>query len=215
MVSTSPTPKNLVTDTWVKASWEEFLALADSPEFEKARFYYDNSFLRIETMPVGAGHGRDNTLLSQVVSLYGTLKNIRIVGFTNGSFRKTGVRECQPDMAFYIGASFRIPPKNSEPVDVDQFGAPALVVEIASTTLNDDLGRKRLLYERLGVQEYWVVDVNAGEAIAFAVADGGSKQIQESQVLPGLAIAVVEEALQRSQTEEDGEINRWLLKTFS
>lgn len=60
-----------------------------------------------------------------------------------------------------------------------------------------------------------MVDVNAGEAIAFAVADGGSKQIQESQVLPGLAIAVVEEALQRSQTEEDGEINRWLMKTFS
>ncbi|MBW4488750.1 MAG: Uma2 family endonuclease [Trichocoleus desertorum ATA4-8-CV12] len=215
MVSTSPTPKNLITDAWVKASWEEFLALADSPESEKARFYFDNGFMRVETMPVGSGHGRDNTLLSQVVSLYGTLKNIRIVGFTNGSFRKTGVRECQPDIAFYIGADFQIPPKSSEPVDVDQFGAPALVVEVASTTLNDDLGRKRLLYERLGVQEYWVVDVKAGEAIAFAVADGGSKQIQASQVLPGLAIAVVEEALQRSQTADDGEINRWLLQTFS
>jgi Uma2 family endonuclease len=205
----------LITDAWVKASWEEFLALADSPESEKARFYFDNGFMRVETMPVGSGHGRDNTLLSQVVSLYGTLKNIRIVGFTNGSFRKTGVRECQPDIAFYIGADFQIPPKSSEPVDVDQFGAPALVVEVASTTLNDDLGRKRLLYERLGVQEYWVVDVKAGEAIAFAVADGGSKQIQASQVLPGLAIAVVEEALQRSQTADDGEINRWLLQTFS
>jgi hypothetical protein len=28
-------------------------------------------------------------------------------------------------------------------------------------------------------------------------------------------IATVEQALQRSQTEEDGEINRWLLKTFA
>jgi len=33
--------------------------------------------------------------------------------------------------------------------------------------------------------------------------------------LPGLAIALVEEALQRSQTEDDGEINRWLIQVFS
>jgi hypothetical protein len=65
------------------------------------------------------------------------------------------------------------------------------------------------------VQEYWVVDVAGGEVIAFAVADGGSRQIRESLVLPGLAIALVEEALKRSQTEEDGEINRWLLQVFN
>jgi hypothetical protein len=28
---------------------------------------------------------------------------------------------------------------------------PHLVIEVATTTLSDDLGRKRLLYERLGV----------------------------------------------------------------
>jgi Uma2 family endonuclease len=215
MVNTLPVPQNLVTDTWVRASWEEFLALGDRPELEKARFYYDNGSMRIETMPIGAGHGRDNTLLSQTVSLYGTLKNIRIVGFTNGSFRKRGVRECQPDMAFYIGTEFQIPPKTSQPVDVNEFGAPQLVIEIASTTLNDDLGRKRLLYERLGVQEYWIVDVVAGEVVAFEVADGGSKQIRESKVLPGLDIALIEEALKRSQTQDDGEINRWLLQVFN
>ena len=31
---------NLVTDTWVKASWEEFLALANNPDYEKAKCYY-------------------------------------------------------------------------------------------------------------------------------------------------------------------------------
>lgn len=215
MVNTLPVPQNLVTDDWVKASWEDFLELGDRPELEKARFYYDNGYMRIETMPVGSGHGRDNTLLSQTVSLYGTVKNIRIVGFTNGSFRKQGVRECQPDMAFYIGSDFQIPPKTSKPIDVNEFGTPHLVIEIASTTLSDDIGRKRLLYERLGVQEYWVVDVDAGEVIAFEVADGGSKQIRESKVLPGLKIALIEEALKRSQTEDDGEINRWLLQVFN
>lgn len=214
MVDTLPTPPKVVTDRWVKADWKTFLVLADQPEYEKARFYYDNGWMRIETMPVGSGHGRDNTLLSQVVTLYGTLKNIRIAGFTNSSFRKKGVRECQSDIAFYVGADFQIPPKSSEPVNVEQFGAPSLVIEVAATTLNDDLGRKRLLYERLGVQEYWVVDVEAGQVVAFAVMDGGSKQIQESRVLSGLQLAIVEEALSRSQREEDGEVNRWLLQVF-
>jgi hypothetical protein len=45
-------------------------------------------------------------------------------------------------------------------------------------------------------------------AIAFSIADGRSGEIQELQVLPGLSIALVEEALQRSQTQDDGELNR-------
>ncbi|QYO65123.1 Uma2 family endonuclease [Leptolyngbya sp. 7M] len=214
MVRTLPESSNLITDVWIKKSWDEFLALAEQSEYEQARFYYDNGLIRIETMPIDSGHSRDNTLLSQVVSLYGTLKNIRIVGFTNGSFRKAGERECQPDLAFYVGADFRIPPKSSEPIDINEFGAPAIAIEIASTTINDDLGRKRLLYERLGIQEYWAVDVNAAEVIAFEVFDGGSRQIQESQVLPGLKITTVEETLKRSQTEDNGAINRWLLQAF-
>jgi Uma2 family endonuclease len=52
-----------------------------------------------------------------------------------------------------------------------------------------------LLYERLGVQEYWVADVTDVQVTAFAVAEGGSKQIQVSKVLAGLSISVVEEAL--------------------
>jgi Uma2 family endonuclease len=214
MVDTLPVPQKVVTDAWVKTPWQGFLALADLPEYEHARFYYDDGCMRIETMPVGFGHGRNNTLLSQVVSLYGALKNLRLVGLTNTSFRKRGVRECQPDLAFYVGTEFQLPPTSSAPVDVDQVGAPSLVIEIAATSLNDDLGRKRLLYERLGVQEYWVVDVGAGEVIAFAVMDGGSKQIQESQVLPGLSLELVQEALKLSQTEEDGAVNRWLLEVF-
>jgi len=105
-------------------------------------------------------------------------------------------------------------PTNS-PIDLGEFAPPKLVVEFGATSLNDDLGRKRLLYERAEIKEYWVIDVNAGDAIAFAVAERRSGEIQDSLVLPGLAIALVEEALKRSQTEDDGEINRWLLKTFS
>jgi Uma2 family endonuclease len=100
-------------------------------------------------------------------------------------------------------------------VDLDEYDLPTLVVEIAASSVNEDLGRKRLLYERVGIQEYWVVDVKARQITAFSIADGRSGEIQESRVLPGLAVALVEEALQRSQTQDDGEINRWLLQSFS
>jgi Uma2 family endonuclease len=214
MVSTLAAPQNLVTDDWVKSTWEEFLATCDRPDLEKARCYYDSGWMRIETMVIGSAHSQDNSLLATVVSLYGTLKKISHVTFTNGSFCKTGERECQPDLAFYIGAGLQRPPRNNQPVDVDLYGAPTLAIEISASTLNDDLGRKRLLYERLGVREYWVVDVENAIVIAFAVADGGSRQIEVSQVLPELKISLIEEALRRSQTEDNTEVNGWLMQEF-
>ncbi|NJO51627.1 MAG: hypothetical protein HC840_21860 [Leptolyngbyaceae cyanobacterium RM2_2_4] len=68
MVNTLPVPP-LVTDAWVKATWEDVLALADYPELERARFYYDKGYMRAETTPTGSGHSQDNTLLSRTVSL--------------------------------------------------------------------------------------------------------------------------------------------------
>ncbi len=42
--------------------------------------------------------------------------------------------------------------------------------------------------------------------------DGQSGQIRISVVLPGLAVDVIEEALRRSQTENDGAIAQWLVR---
>jgi Uma2 family endonuclease len=215
MVSSVPTTQNLVTDTWFPSTWAAFLRLTEDPSHEQSRFYFDYGYARMETMPIGSGHSQDNTVLSQVVSLYAMVKNIRVKGFTNGSFRKPELQECQPDLAFYTGAEFTFPPKTSAPVDVNQYGPPTLVIEISVSSLNDDLGQKRILYERLGVQEYWVADVEQSKVIAFEVSEGRSGQIRESKVLSGLLMDVVEEALRRGQTEDDGTVNRWLLQTFT
>jgi len=63
------------------------------------------------------------------------------------------------------------------------------VVEVGASSLSDDLERKQLLYKRLGVQEYWVVDVAAGQVTAFGISRGESSRIQASQVLPGLGVS--------------------------
>jgi Uma2 family endonuclease len=224
MVNILSFPRNFIADTWIQATWEEFVAVCDRldavkndrPELEKAQCYYDMGWIRIETMGTGSGHGQDNTLLSQVVSLFGIIRNIRLKGFTNTSFRRVGVRECQPDLAFYIAEDIPdpFPPKTTELINVETYGAPTLAIEISLSTLSDDLGQKRLLYERLGVREYWVVDVQNAKIVAFAVKDGGSWEIRASQVLPELMMSAIEEALQQSQTLDDTEVNRWLMQQF-
>ena len=52
------------------------------------------------------------------------------------------------------------------------------------------------------------------QVIAFAVADNRSSEVQTSGALPGLEMAEVEEALARSQTEDDSTLMRWLMKTL-
>jgi Uma2 family endonuclease len=206
----------LVTDTWVKATWEEFLAASQNSEIEKTRCYYDSGWMRIETMGIGLGHSQDNTLISQVVSLYCIVNHVRLKGFTNGSFQREGEKECQPDMAFYIGDDIPnpMPPKTTAVGDMDLYGTPTLIIEVASTSLNDDLGRKRLLYERLNVREYWILDVLGAEMLAFGMSAQGSRQIRVSEVLPGLAMCTIEEALRRNQTEDDTEISQWLMQVL-
>ncbi len=216
MVNISTAPKaEIVSDRWVKATWDEFMALADDPSLEKSRFYYDNHKMRIEMSPVGQIHAHENSIVSNVVRLFATIRNIRIYEYTNCSFRKKGESECQPDIAFYLGDDLKLPPRNNAPVDLNKFDLPTLIVEISSTTLQDDLGYKRLLYERLGILEYWVVNAQTSEVFAFTIADGRSGIVARSQVLEGLEIATVQEALKRSQTEDDGAIARWLLQTFA
>ncbi|AFZ60194.1 Uma2 family endonuclease [Anabaena cylindrica FACHB-243] len=206
---------SLVTDTWVSVSWDEFIEITNHPDYQQGRFYYYQNYMRIEMSPVGSIHGNNNNVVANVVNFYATLKNIKIKGWVNTSFRRTNEGECQPDLAFYIGDKVTFPPLNNSPVNINELAAPTLVVEIAASSVNDDLGFKRLLYERLGVKEYWVMGANNNDIIAFEISDGGSKRIEESKVLPGLQIATVKEAIQRSLTQDDGEVNRWLLGIFS
>lgn len=107
-----------------------------------------------------------------------------------------------------------MPPKTTAIGDMDIYGVPTLMIEVASTSLNDDLGRKRLLYERLNVREYWIVDVLGMTILAFGMSDLGSRQIQVSQVLPGLEMSTIIEALRRNQTEDDTEVGQWLMQVL-
>jgi Uma2 family endonuclease len=202
-------------DTWIKTTWYHFITLSNQPEYQQGKFYYDNGWMRIEMSPIGSAHSQDNSMISTVVILYATFHNIRIKELTNCSFRKTGEQEIQPDISFYMGDEITFPPHNNSPINLDQMPPPNLVVEIGSSSFLDDVGRKRLLYENIGIQEYWVVNVSERKILAFTVQNQGSNQIRTSQVLPQLEMSWIEEALNRSQTEDDGTIARWFITLFN
>lgn len=76
----------------------------------------------------------------------------------------------------------------------------ALLVEVADTTLEFDLGRKADLYAAAGVPEYWVVDVNGGRVVRHGrPAEGGYADRDEvtfgatlaSTTIDGLAVDTV------------------------
>ncbi|MEM6449103.1 MAG: Uma2 family endonuclease [Cyanobacteria bacterium P01_D01_bin.105] len=209
--------KRVITDKWLKTTWNEFVEVAYDAVYVECSAYFYSGEMRLEMPSLGMGHSRQNSVVGNVITLFAACNAMDITSYTNGSFRKAGEKEFQPDIAFYIGEGARyLPPQNNSPISIELCGLPDLVVEVGASSIKDDLGRKRLMYERIGIAEYWVVDVEAKEVIAFKIDnDARSGQIRSSMILPGLEIDLVEEALRRSQTENDGAIARWLIKTFA
>jgi len=58
------------------------------------------------------------------------------------------------------------------------------------------------------------VDVEKAEISAFQMIDRGSKRIDQSQVLSGLEISVLETALRQSRETDQSQVGAWLLTQF-
>lgn len=204
----------ILTDSWVVASWDEYIQTIEAPRLEKAKAYYYNGRMRIEMPPVGNDHASDHGIISFAVYLFASIKGIALNGKDNCTYRKIGVQEVQPDASYYIGENVDIVPYGTSIINLDTYTPPDLAIEVANTSLADDKGEKRLLYEDLGVAEYWIVDVQNLQIIAFSIAEAGSRRITQSQVLPGLEISLLEEALRRTRQMSQSSVGSWLLTQF-
>jgi Uma2 family endonuclease len=202
------------TDTWVMTDWDDYVLILEDPVYEKAKGYYYKGYMRLEMLPVSFDHGSDHVVIIFAVNLFTAIMGIPSTGLDTTTFRKTGMRDCQPDVSYYLGSGARSIPSGTGVVNLDRYPAPTLVIEVSKSSLLDDVGAKRALYEELGVAEYWVVDVQNAQVLAYAMADQGSKRIQVSLVLPGLVISVLEEALRRSREMDQSQVGSWLLTQF-
>jgi hypothetical protein len=87
------------------------------------------------------------------------------------------------------------------------------VGEIADTTLSLDLDEQKQLYASLGISEYWVVDVKGSRIFAFGLDESGHyRLLEQSQVLAGLPIALLEQTLERLATETNTAAAAWFMQ---
>jgi Uma2 family endonuclease len=202
----------LPIDDWQPVSWETFVQWAEDVTRPKRKSYYHHGRARFEGMPTGSDHSQDHIIMILAIGLYAMLKQIPINTHDACSYRKAGVSEFQPDISCYTGDRVNAIPNGTRVVDLDQYPVPNLVIEISDTTFNDDLGLKRLQYEELGIGEYWIVNVQTSEIIAFSVSeDGVSRRIHGSQVLPQLAFKLLEETLLRRRESDQSSTIAWFM----
>lgn len=109
----------------------------------------------------------------------------------NGTYRLDEDNEPQPDVSMWIDQ----PTSGGAWIDADDYlaGAPELLVEVAASTASIDLGDKKRAYQRIGVQEYLVLQVYEKKASWFRLQDGDYQEIPadaqgilRSALFPGL-----------------------------
>jgi Uma2 family endonuclease len=206
-------PETGELETWRSATWETFVAIADAPTSAKLKSYYYNGRMRFEPRSDGSDHSKDHTLILFALSFFATIQGLPITTKGGCSYRKAGFDEFQPDISCYVGAIADAIPWGTRVVNLDQYPIPSLVIEVSDTSFADDLGTKRLQYEDLRIPEYWIVNVQAQQILAFAIdPDGSTRRIQASQVFPGLKLEILETALGRSRQENQGATNAWLMQ---
>ncbi len=72
------------------------------------------------------------------------------------------------------------------------------LVEISNTTLEDDLNKKKQIYARAGIEEYWIVNLKSTELIVFRETSGNNyktkftskRGVVSSLAFPNIEIAV-------------------------
>jgi Uma2 family endonuclease len=127
---------------------------------------------------------------------------------------KPNTQACAPDLVLYRGAAIpQWQEGESRWLDLSRHRLPDWVGEIADATLSLDLDEQKRLYASLKIPEYWVVDVKGRQLFAFGLTEIGIYEaIQVSQVLTGLPITLVEQALERLTTETNTAAAAWLMQ---
>ena len=158
------------------------------PELTRAELLEGVVYLPPPSVPYKFGVARFD--LIGWLGLY-RLHTAGVSGSVNASIRFDERNMPQPDILLHVlesrGGRCRVTP------DDYLEGGPELIAEIANTTARYDLGVKREVYRRHGVQEYIVWRVADGALDWFVLRDGafvplapGPDGVIRSEVFPGL-----------------------------
>jgi Uma2 family endonuclease len=197
---------------WQQATWDDYVALRDDDQSDRCKLFFDNQQLWVEMGAEGINHAKFGDLFSMILFLCAVkFPDIKLNTFGGCQMEKKGKRAVAPDIVLYVGddaPTWKV--GQSRFIDLEQWRSPDLVGEISDTTLAIDLDEKKRLYADLGISEYWVIDVRAYRIFAFRLDEKGVYQECEvSQVLPNLAIALLEQTMELLETKTNTEAAIW------
>lgn len=199
-----------------QATWEDYVALRDDADNklngDRYKLFFNNQYLWVEMGAEGINHAKFGDLFAMLLVFWAAkFPDIKLSTFGGCQLEKKGKRSVAPDIVLYVGDDAPIwKTGHSRFIDLDQWRSPDLVGEISDTTLAIDLDEKKRLYAELGIAEYWVIDVRAYRLFAFRLDESGVyQQCEVSQVLPNLAIALLEQTLEQLDTKTNTEAAIW------
>ena len=115
----------------------------------------------LDMAPQGTRHFTAIRLIEDALrAIFGDGWDIR----TQGPLAIDDRSEPEPDVALVRGT-----PRDFRDAHPD---SASLVVEVADTSLGFDRLRKKRLYARTGIQEYWIVDLGAGQLEIYRRPEG-------------------------------------------
>jgi Uma2 family endonuclease len=196
------------------ATWQDYEAVRDDPDLDYRKIAFYQEWLLVDMGTEGPGHASFSDLMTAVFFVWAFLNpDVVLQSYGRCLIEKPNTHACAPDLVLYKGDN--IPKwKLGEPrrIMLDRHRLPDLVGEIADTTLGIDLDEQKKLYASLGIAEYWAIDVKGMRLFAFGLtANGVYEEIESSQVLTGLAIALVEQTLERLTEETNTAAANWLM----
>ena len=201
------------------APWSEYLALVEKEdELKEINAFYNEGKLWVNIGNEGINHAIYNDLFTMIFGFW-------FMKYPEQSFKsmsgcviaKPNHKGAAPDKILYVGGnSPKETPGESKGIDLDKWRVPDLVGEISDTTLAVDLDEKKQIYADLGIREYWVIDIKGNQVIAFILQENGKyKQCEQSTVLSGLPIELLEQTLAQLNNSHHSIVATWFSKQIA
>ncbi|MGK7957217.1 MAG: Uma2 family endonuclease [Crocosphaera sp.] len=207
-------PKILENDIpqWQPATWSDYLNYRDDETQDRLKLFFDHNYLLIEMGREGINHSQFCELLTMLIfAWFSRHPEAKFSLLNRCQLEKPNTQAAAPDLVLYLGDDYptwQIGERRY--LNVEKFRLPDLVGEVGDTTLATDLDEKKHLYAKLGIREYWVIDVRGKRVIAFLLAENGIYQeIKVSQALKGLQLSLMNQTLERLETETNGMAAIW------
>ncbi len=215
---TKPVTLDSSLSQFQNATWDDYLTYRNYYPDDRIKLYFIDNKLLIEMGKEGINHASINQLFTLLIGFWFTQQSNQSYTLLGGCLlEKPNKKSGAPDLVLYLGADYpQWQPGTRRYIDLDKWRSPDLVGEISDTTLAIDLDEKKHLYADLGIKEYWVIDVQAKRIFAFELQENGKYEIIENSVtLSELSISLLEETLNRLETESNGMVANWFLQKIT